>query len=90
MNLSEEEIKEAFKGNEVKDIELNKNIVDILVDIGAAQSKRQAREFVSGNSIEIKGNKVTDLETVIDNSFLINNILIVKRGKKNYYIGKVK
>ena len=89
-NLSQEEIGEAFKGNEVKDIELNKNIVDILVDIGAAQSKRQAREFVSGNSIEIKGSKVTDLETVIDNSFLINNILIVKRGKKNYYIGKVK
>ena len=89
-NLNEEEIKEAFKGNEVKDIELNKNIVDILVDLGAAQSKRQAREFVSGNSIEIRGSKVTDLETVIDNSFLINNILIVKRGKKNYYIGKVR
>lgn len=88
-NLSEEEIKEAFKGNEVKDVELNKNIVDILVDIGAAQSKRQAREFVSGNSIEIKGSKVNSLETIIDNSFLVNNFLIIKRGKKNYYIGKV-
>lgn len=89
-NLSEDEIKEAFKGNEVKDVELNKNIVDILVDVGAAQSKRQAREFVTGNSIEIKGNKVNNLETVIDNSFLVNSFLIIKRGKKNYYIGKSK
>ena len=88
--LSTEELEEAFKGNEVKTIELNKNIIDILVDIGAAQSKRQAREFVAGNSIEIKGQKVNDLETVIDNSYTINNsYLIIKRGKKNYYVGKI-
>ena len=88
-NLNEEELTEAFKGNEVKTIELNKNIVDLLVDIGAAQSKRQAREFVSNNSIEIKGNKVNNLEAIIDESYLINNFLIIKRGKKNYYIGKI-
>ena len=88
--LSNEELEEAFKGNEVKQIELNKNIVDILVDLNVASSKRQAREFVSGNSIEIKGEKVTNLETIIDETHLTNNTyLIVKRGKKNYYIGKI-
>ena len=88
--LNKEELEEAFKGNEVKDIELNKNIVDVLIDLNVAQSKRQAREFVEGNSIEIKGQKVTNLEAVIDEHFLTNNLLIVKRGKKNYYVGKVK
>lgn len=88
--LSNDELEEAFKGNEVKQIELNKNIVDILVDLNVASSKRQAREFVSGNSIEIKGEKVTNIDTIIDETYLTNNTyLIVKRGKKNYYIGKI-
>ena len=88
--LSVDELEEAFKGNEVKEIELNKNIVDVLVDIGAAQSKRQSREFISGNSISINSEKVTDLKTSIDERYLTNNTyLIVKRGKKNYYIGKI-
>lgn len=89
-DLSNEELEEAFKGNEVKKVELNKNIVDILVDLNAASSKREAREFVSGNSIEIKGAKVTDINAIIDETYLTNNTyLIIKRGKKNYYIGKV-
>lgn len=89
--LTNEELKDAFKGNEVKEIELNKNIVDTLIDLNVATSKRQAREFISNNSIEIKGQKVNNLETIIDETFLVNgNFLIVKRGKKNYYIGKIK
>lgn len=88
--LSTEELEEAFKGNEVKNIELNKNIVDILVDMGVASSKREAREFVSGNSIEINGEKIKDIETIIDETYLTNGAyLIIKRGKKNYYIGKI-
>ena len=90
-SLSTAELEEAFKGNEVKEIELNKNIVDTLVDMNVASSKREAREFVSGNSIEINGEKIKDIETIIDETYLTNNTyLIIKRGKKNYYIGKTK
>lgn len=88
-DLSNEELGEAFKGNEVKEIELNKNILDVLVEMNVATSKRQAREFISGNSIEIKGEKVKDLDKTITEQDLINNtFLIIKRGKKNYYIAK--
>lgn len=87
--LSNEELEEAFKGNDVKIIELNKNIIDILVEMGVANSKREAREFVSGNSIEINGEKVKENDTIIDEKYLTNSTyLIVKRGKKNYYIAK--
>ena len=89
-NLNSDEIKEAFKGNEIKEIELNRNIIDVLVDMGAANSKREAREFVSNNSIEIKGNKVNEIDKTIDENYLINDFLIIKRGKKNYYIGSAK
>ena len=88
-DLSNEELGEAFKGNEVKEIELNKNILDVLVEMNVATSKRQAREFISGNSIEIKGEKVKDLDKTITEQDLINNtFLIIKTGKKNYYIAK--
>ena len=88
-DLSNEELGEDFKGNEVKEIELNKNILDVLVEMNVATSKRQAREFISGNSIEIKGEKVKDLDKTITEQDLINNtFLIIKRGKKNYYIAK--
>lgn len=88
-DLSNEELGEAFKGNEVKGIELNKNILDVLVEMNVATSKRQAREFISGNSIEIKGEKVKELDKTITEQDLINNtFLIIKRGKKNYYIAK--
>ena len=89
-DLSNEELGEAFKGNEVKEIELNKNILDVLVEMNVAKSKRQAREFISGNSIEIKGEKVKELDKTITEQDLINNtFLIIKRGKKNYYVGKL-
>ena len=88
-DLSNEELGEAFKGNEVKEIELNKNILDVLVEMNVATSKRQAREFISGNSIEIKGEKVKELDKTITEQDLINDtFLIIKRGKKNYYIAK--
>ena len=88
-DLSNEELGEAFKGNEVKEIELNKNILDLLVEMNVATSKRQAREFISGNSIEIKGGKVKDLDKIVTEQDLINDtFLIIKRGKKNYYIAK--
>lgn len=88
-DLSNEELGEAFKGNEVKEIELNKNILDLLVEMNVATSKRQAREFISGNSIEIKGEKVKELDKTITEQDLINNtFLIIKRGKKNYYVAK--
>ena len=89
-DLSNEELGEAFKGNEVKEIQLNKNILDVLVEMNVATSKRQAREFISGNSIEIKGEKVKELDKIVTDKDLINNtFLVIKRGKKNYYVGKL-
>ena len=39
----------------------------------------------------INGEKVTDLEKTIDESmFIENTYIIARRGKKNYYIGKIK
>ena len=88
--LSNEELEEAFKGNEVKEIKLGTNIVDTLVETGAATSKREAREFIQNGSITINGNKITSIDKEIEKSDLINETyLVIKRGKKKYYIAKV-
>jgi len=61
------------------------------VSIGAASSKREAREFIGNGAISVNGEKITDINTVIDNNmFIEDTYIIVKRGKKNSYIGKKK
>ena len=86
-NLSIDEIMEAFKDVahfEAKD----NNIVDFLVNNGIASSKREAREFVTNNSISINNKKVNDLEyNITKKDALYNKAIIVRRGKKKYYIG---
>ena len=85
------DIEDIFKNEKIREVETNKNIVDLLIDMGVSSSKREAREFINGNAISINGNKINDLDLIIDdNYFLHNTYIIVKRGKKNYYIGKRK
>ena len=62
--------------------------MEFLVNNKICSSKREAREFVNNGSITINGEKVNDLEFVInkDNS-LFNKYVIARRGKKKYYIG---
>jgi len=88
-DLSKSDIEELFGNEDIKQVECNKNIVDFLVDMQVVSSKREAREFVSNGAVAINGEKVNDLDTIIDNSFFIEDTyIVVKRGKKNYYIGR--
>ena len=44
--------------------------------------------MVSGNAISINNEKINDLEYVISKENAIDNeIIIVKKGKKKYYLG---
>lgn len=86
-DLDKKEIEELFSSYDKKVVH-NENIVDLLISIGASSSKREAREFISGNAISINGEKVNDLDYVIsDKDFLHDTYIIIKKGKKNYFIG---
>ncbi len=88
--LSASEMKDAFK--DVPSTELgkeDKNIVDLLVEANISSSKRQAREDVTNGAISINGEKVTDLEYVIDGKDrLEDEFAIIRRGKKKYHMVK--
>ena len=78
-DLNDEELEEALKGKKIEEMDLNKNVLDILIDIKAASSKREAREFIQNNSIEINGEKVNNIDQIIDETFLTNGkYLIIK------------
>ena len=90
-DLELSDIEDIFKNEKIREVETNKNIVDLLIDMGVSSSKREAIEFINGNAISINGNKINDLDLIIDDKyFLHNTYIIIKRGKKNYYIGKIK
>ena len=87
--LSKDEIIEGFKGVPTFKAKENVNIIDFLVDRGIASSKREAREFVSAGSITINEEKITDEGFFVDKDIAIEEeILVIKRGKKKYFIGK--
>ena len=68
----------------------NTNIVDLLVDNHICSSKREAREMISGNAISINNQKVSDLEKIVAKNDLIDSkVMLLKKGKKNYYVGVV-
>ena len=70
-------------------MEGNSNIVDFIVNMGVVKSKREAREFIQNGAISINGDKVDNIETIVtDDMFIDGTYIVVKRGKKNYYIGK--
>ena len=86
-NLSADEIMEGFKGVPSFKASSGLNIIDFLAESGICSSKREAREFVSSGSITINDEKITDLEFVIDAEISIDGILVIRRGKKKYFIG---
>ena len=85
--LTEEELVDAMSGVDSFEINEEKNIVDFLVDTGILSSKREAREFVNNGSISINGEKVTNLEMLVNKeTSLYNKYIVVRRGKKKYYL----
>lgn len=89
-SLSVSELEDAFKGTPSSSVLENINIVDLLLSMNICQSKREAREFISNGAITINGDKINDVDTVIDHSFFIDKYIVVKKGKKNYYLGMKK
>lgn len=88
--LSVEEMKVAFAG--IPSVEVpkeDKNIVDLIVEAGISSSKRQAREDVTNGAISINGEKITDLDYVVNGeNRLEDEFAIVRRGKKKYHMVK--
>lgn len=91
-DLSVSEIEQGFKNMPSMDVSGDKrNIIEWLVDVTAIEpSRRQAREDVNNGAIRINGEKVTDVQAEIDpGTHFDGKFVIVRRGKKRYFLAKV-
>lgn len=86
--LTYEEIESGFKDVPHFEIKEELNIIDLLVNNNICTSKREAREFINTGSISINGDKIIDLELIINKELSIENkLIIIRKGKKKYYMG---
>ncbi|MGF3105894.1 tyrosine--tRNA ligase [Rossellomorea sp. DUT-2] len=87
-SLSASEILEGFK--DVPSFEQPKGeeigLIDLLVNAKISPSKRQAREDVGNGAVYLNGERVTDLQHVMDEKDMIEGqFTIIRRGKKKYF-----
>ncbi|MBQ8055856.1 MAG: tyrosine--tRNA ligase, partial [Paludibacteraceae bacterium] len=63
-------------------------VIDLLAEkTNIFPSKGETRKTIQGNGLSINKEKVADIETIIDNSYLLNNkYILIQKGKKNYFI----
>ena len=89
--LTKEELEEAFKDVPSFNVEEGTSLIDMLINNNIVSSKREAREFLNAGSIYINDEKVTDENLIISEEIaILDNTLVVRRGKKKYFVGKIK
>ena len=89
--LSSNEIMICFKGVPNFSIDSELTLIDMLVNNNICSSRREVREFLSAGSIIINGKKVEDENMIINKDIAIDNkIIVVRRGKKKYFLGLIK
>ncbi|MCZ8520240.1 MULTISPECIES: tyrosine--tRNA ligase [Paenibacillus] len=89
--LSGSEIEQAFSDVPSTELEAAAEIalLDLLVQVKAAPSKRQARQDVESGAVSINGVKTTELERIVRAADgLEGRYLVIRRGKRNYYLVK--
>ena len=90
--LNADEIEQGFKNMPTFESEkVDQNLATWLVDLGIEPSRRQSREDIQNGAISINGEKITDLEHVWtpEQSFE-GRFVLVRRGKKKYFLVKLK
>jgi len=87
-NLTGAEVEEGFSdvpSAEVNDAEML--LVDALIELGAVSSKRQARESIESGAVYVNGVRQTDTGVSIAQlDKLGGKFIVIRRGKKNYYL----
>ncbi len=67
------------------------SVLDVLVESKICSSKREAREFITNGSLTLNGEVLKDMNLTIDATTTVGGkYIVVRRGKKKYYLGELK
>jgi tyrosyl-tRNA synthetase len=85
-NISDLSKEVLLKNAPVCQIEKEINIVDVLVLTNLTTSKREARTFIESGAVSVNGTKVTSVDSFLSKNESINNLIVLKRGKKKLHV----
>ncbi|MCE7972752.1 MAG: tyrosine--tRNA ligase [Leptolyngbya sp. PLA1] len=61
-------------------------LVDLLVSVQLAQSRREAKEFLASGSVTVNGRKVGPEDRVTPADLLHGRVIALRRGKKHWHV----
>ena len=65
-------------------------LIDVLVNNKIVASKREAREFINGKAVYINGELASDESMIVKKESAIEGkVIIIRRGKKKYFIANI-
>ena len=87
--LNAKQIEISFADFKAFNMESDTNLIDTLVLIGAAKSKSEARQFITGGGVYVNGEAQKDFGFTVSKENAIEKVYtVIRRGKKNYYLIK--
>ena len=70
-------------------IEENILLIDCLVALQLAQSRREAREFILNGAVSVNDEKIIDLNYSLSKQHALHDLYVaIRRGKKKFAIAK--
>ena len=85
--LTAKEIEQVFKGVPKVEVDETISLIDLIVNSSIATSKREAREFINNKAISLNGEAVLDENYNVSKEIAIEGkYIIIRRGKKKYYL----
>ena len=89
-SFTAKEIEMGFNDLPCVSIEENTPLVDLLISLEVASSKREAREFLRNGAVSLNGDKVTDETLLVNKSHAIEEqFIVLRRGKKKYALARI-
>lgn len=86
-DLNEQEQRDALSSMEQTAVQAGLDLASLLVEGGIASSKREAREWIKSGSIQVNGERVQDAAWIVTKEqALVDDMVLIKRGKRNYYV----
>jgi len=66
------------------------DVVSFLSEMKIFSSKGEARKMIQNGGVSINRKKISDIQMIVDSSLLLHKkYLLIQKGKKNYYLGKL-
>ena len=91
--LSAAQLRQAFAGVPTTTIgreDLSAPLVDVLVRLGLADSKRRGRELITTGAIQVNGDRVDGPDAVLSRAAVLpGGFVVLRKGKKTFHIARL-